>query len=414
MKNTASATGPAPSSCSPPPASPAEWASHDPNADPGFGIYVHWPFCASKCPYCDFNSHVREDVDQARWRAALLAELEHMAGLTPGRAVTSIFFGGGTPSLMPPETVAGLIDRARELWPLAGDAETTLEANPGDADSGRFQAYRAAGINRLSLGVQSFDDDALAFLGRRHDAAQALAAIAAAHAVFARVSFDLIYARPGQSVAAWRAELAQAVALAGDHLSVYQLTIEPGTPFHTARRLGELATPEDDHAAALYEATQEKLTEAGLPAYEISNHASEGGACRHNLTYWRYGDYAGIGPGAHGRLTLPGGKHATRQIRSPERWLEAVEARGHASAERRAVAPDQRAAEMLMMGLRLASGVGRERFAAETGMALEAAIDGDALARLAGGGFVATSPSGLRATSAGRPRLDAVLAALLA
>jgi oxygen-independent coproporphyrinogen-3 oxidase len=401
---------------------PAGSTSADPNADPGFGLYVHWPFCVSKCPYCDFNSHVREEVDQARWRAALLAELGYMAELAPGRAVTSIFFGGGTPSLMPPETVAGLIDRARVLWPMAADPEITLEANPGDADSGRFQAYRAAGINRLSLGVQSFDDEALAFLGRRHDAAQALAAIEAAHAVFARVSFDLIYALPGQSAAAWRAELARAMALAGEHLSLYQLTIEPGTPFHTARRLGDLATPEDDHAALLYEITQEMLAAAGLPAYEISNHASEGGACRHNLTYWRYGDYAGIGPGAHGRLTLAGGKpaagdggkHATRQIRSPERWLASVEARGHASAERRAVPPDERAAEMLMMGLRLTSGVGRERLKAETGMELEQAIDGDALARLAGGGFVVAGPAGLRATETGRLRLDAVLAALLA
>jgi len=381
--------------------------------DPGFALYVHWPFCASKCPYCDFNSHVREGVDEARWCRALLAEMAHFAGDTDGRRLTSLFFGGGTPSLMAPATVAAAIDRAAELWTTAPDIEITLEANPGSADGGRFAGYRTAGVNRLSLGVQSFDDVALAFLGRRHDAAGARAAVALAGSLFPRFSFDLIYARPGQTVAAWRRELDEAVALAGEHLSLYQLTIEPGTPFHTEHRLGRLAVPDEDGGAALYETTQEILATAGLPAYEISNHARPGAECRHNLTYWRYGDYVGVGPGAHGRITVGGDKLATRQIRSPERWLAAVEARGHAGAERSVVGASDRALEMLMMGLRLAAGVGRGRFEAETGDTLESALDADALARLAEDGFIEIDSAGLRATAAGRQRLDAVLRALL-
>ncbi len=393
-------------------------ATDDASADPGFGIYVHWPFCASKCPYCDFNSHVREGVDQARWRRALLAELEHFAAETAGgagkQAVTSIFFGGGTPSLMPAETVAAVIEAVRAHWPASASPEITLEANPGDGDAGRFRAYREAGVDRLSLGVQSLDDAALRFLGRRHDAAQARAAIAIAQAAFPRVSFDLIYALPGQSVRAWRAALAEALALAGEHLSVYQLTIEPGTEFHTRHRMGAFDVPGDDAAASLYEATQEVLSGAGLPAYEVSNHARPGGACRHNLTYWLYGDYAGIGPGAHGRLTLAGHKTAIRQTRLPERWLEQVETRGHATAERRAVPPDEQIDELLMMGLRLDRGVGRDRFVAVAGCELEAALDTAALERLAAGGFVEIDAAGLRATPSGRLRLNAVLAELLA
>ncbi|MBL8665802.1 MAG: coproporphyrinogen III oxidase, partial [Candidatus Odyssella sp.] len=277
---------------------------------PGFALYVHWPFCLSKCPYCDFNSHVRERVEEARWQRAYLAELERAAAETPGRVVTSVFFGGGTPSLMPPETAAAILARIRALWPVAPDAEITLEANPGAAEAARFRAFRAAGVNRLSIGVQALDDAALKFLGRRHVAAEALAAVERAAGIFPRYSFDLIYARPGQSVAAWREELARALRFAGDHLSVYQLTIEPGTAFHTAHARGDFALPDEDTAADLYEATRDLLGAAGLAAYEISNHARPGGESRHNLAYWRYADYAGIGPGAHGRLTLGDAKVA--------------------------------------------------------------------------------------------------------
>src|SRR5262245_38165171 len=281
--------------------------------DPGFGLYVHWPFCLSKCPYCDFNSHVRAAIDHSRWRAALLRELDHYAAHTRGRRLTSIFFGGGTPSLMEPATVAAVIERAAEHWPLASDVEITLEANPTSVEAGKFAAFRTSGVNRVSLGVQALNDADLKFLGRHHSAAEARAAIDIARRHFARYSFDLIYARPGQSAAAWRSELAEAVGLAGDHLSVYQLTIEPETVFGAAHRRGELAVPREEEAAALFELTQERLGEAGLPAYEISNHARPGGESRHNLTYWRYGDYVGIGPGAHGRLTVGSEKLATRQ-----------------------------------------------------------------------------------------------------
>jgi oxygen-independent coproporphyrinogen-3 oxidase len=382
--------------------------------EPGFGVYIHWPFCLAKCPYCDFNSHVRERVDEARWRSALLAELDYYAAQTPGRTVTSVFFGGGTPSLMAPETAAALIERVRARWPTAPDLEITLEANPGASEAARFAAFRAAGVNRLSIGVQALDDAALRFLGRIHGRAEAVAAVERARAAFERYSFDLIYARPGQSVGAWRAELDEALALSGGHLSVYQLTIEPGTAFHTAARLGKLALPDEDEAAALYEATQERLASAGLPAYEISNHAAPGAESRHNLTYWRYGDYVGVGPGAHGRLSGEAGKVATRQIRLPESWLKAVGERGHATEAVESIDAERRRDELLMMGLRLAEGVMRVRFAAETGASLEEALDAGALGRLIEGGFLVLDEAGLRATAAGRQRLDAVLAALLA
>jgi oxygen-independent coproporphyrinogen-3 oxidase len=380
----------------------------------GFGLYVHWPFCQSKCPYCDFNSHVRESVDHARWRAALLAELDHYAELTAGRTLTSIFFGGGTPSLMEPATVAAVIERATARWSPARDIEITLEANPGSVEAGRFAGYRAAGVNRVSLGVQALDDDALRLLGRRHDAAEARAAVALAHRTFERVSFDMIYARPGQAVPAWRAELGRALAMAGEHLSVYQLTIEPNTAFAAAHRQGRLAIPDEDEGAALFETTQEMLEQAGRPAYEISNHARPGAESRHNLTYWRYGDYVGIGPGAHGRLTLGGGKIATRQHRAPEAWLDAVEARGHATRTQEPVPAADRAAEMLMMGLRLTEGVSRAAFRDETGAEIETSVDTAALSRLIGAGYVEIDSRALRATPEGRQRLDAVLAALLA
>jgi oxygen-independent coproporphyrinogen-3 oxidase len=401
--------------------------------EPGFGIYIHWPFCRAKCPYCDFNSHVRETIDQARWRRALLAELEHYAAVTPGRRVTSLFFGGGTPSLMDPETVAAVIARAGATWALAPDVEITLEANPTSVEAGRFAAYREAGVNRVSLGVQAFDNDALAFLGRGHSAAEALAAIEVARAHFPRWSFDLIAARPGQSAGAWRSELARALTQEPGHLSVYQLTIEPGTAFHGAQRRGELSMPGEEAGAALFEATQELLDRAGLPAYEISNHARPGQECRHNLTYWRYGDYLGVGPGAHGRITLaapgavpgavpgatgqgtgrPGEKFATRQHRAPEAWLEAVERHGHATRARDTVPGDARLEELLMMGLRLTEGVGRAAFRRETGREVEDLLDPAKLAVLIEGGFLELDEAGLRATAAGRLRLDALLGRLL-
>ncbi|HUL09881.1 MAG TPA: radical SAM family heme chaperone HemW [Candidatus Acidoferrum sp.] len=382
--------------------------------DPGFGLYVHWPFCLSKCPYCDFNSHVRAGVDHGRWRGALLRELDYYAAETSGRRLTSIFFGGGTPSLMEPATVAAVIERARAHWSFAPDIEITLEANPTSVEAGKFAGFRSAGVNRVSLGVQALNDADLKFLGRHHSAAEARAAIDIARRHFSRYSFDLIYARPGQTAAAWRAELAEAVALAGDHLSVYQLTIEPETTFGAAHRRGELQVPGEDDAAALFELTQERLADAGLPAYEISNHARPGDESRHNLTYWRYGDYVGIGPGAHGRLTIGGEKLATRQHRAPEAWLAAVEAKGHATRQRDPVPAEDRLNELMMMGLRTAEGVRRCRVGAECGRPLEALLDPTRLDRLIGGGFLLLDDAGLRATAVGRQRLNAVLAELLA
>jgi oxygen-independent coproporphyrinogen-3 oxidase len=381
---------------------------------PGFGLYVHWPFCRSKCPYCDFNSHVRAAVDHRRWQAALLRELDHYGETAGERRLTSIFFGGGTPSLMEPATVAAVIDRALKLWPPAGELEVTLEANPTSVEADKFAAFAAAGVNRVSLGVQALRDADLRFLGRQHDTAGARRAVETGHRHFNRLSFDLIYARPGQTVGAWTDELTEALALAGDHLSVYQLTIEPEAAFAAAHRRGDFSLPDEDTAAALFEATQELLAAAGLAAYEISNHARAGRSCRHNLTYWRYGDYAGIGPGAHGRLTLADTKYATRQHRAPEAWLAAVEEKGHATRQRDAVAPEARREEMLMMGLRLAEGVSAARFFSETGQALAASLDPARLAQLREGGFVVLDEAGLRATAAGRQRLNAVLAQLLA
>ena len=380
-------------------------------ADP-LALYVHWPFCLSKCPYCDFNSHVRGAVDQARWRRALMAELDHAAGETGPRRLTSIFFGGGTPSLMDPATVAAVIARAADRWVVDGAVEITMEANPTSVEAARLADVRAAGVNRVSLGVQALDDRALGFLGRGHGAAEAVAAVRLARRLFDRVSFDLIYARPGQTPAAWRAELAHALALAADHLSVYQLTLEPGTAFHAAARRGDLALPDEDVQAALFEATQDALTEAGLPAYEISNHARPGAACRHNLTYWRYGDYAGIGPGAHGRLTGPAGRRATRTHRAPEIWLERVERAGHGRHPDQPIDPETGWREALMMGLRLAEGVPAARLETWAGQPLDRLIDPARRARLVAGGFLAPDADRLTATPAGRQRLDAVIAAL--
>jgi putative oxygen-independent coproporphyrinogen III oxidase len=375
-------------------------------------VYIHWPFCRSKCPYCDFNSHVREGVDAARWTQGLLADLDHQAELVPGRAVGSVFFGGGTPSLMPPETVAVLLDRVRARWTMTTDVEVTLEANPNSAEAARFRAFAEAGVNRLSLGVQALDPAALRLLGRLHDRAEAIAAIDCAADNFARFSFDLIYARPGQSINAWRNELDEALTLAGEHLSLYQLTIEPGTAFATLERRGDLVPAEEETAAALFEATQDRLGAHGLPAYEISNHARPGAECRHNLTYWRYQDYLGIGPGAHGRLTRDGGKIATRQHRTPERWLAAVERVGTGIEEMTDIDRDTAVEEMLMMGLRLTEGVARVRLEHAAGQDAES-LFGGRLAPLLQGGFLTLDRERLAATAAGRQRLNAVLAALL-
>jgi len=376
-------------------------------------IYIHWPFCRSKCPYCDFNSHVREGVDTARWTRALIADLERQAAFAPDRKVASIFFGGGTPSLMPPETVASLVERVTALWPVAPDLEVTLEANPNSAEAERFAGFAAAGINRLSLGIQALQPEALRFLGRGHDRDEAIRAIRLARASFARYSFDLIYARPGQSVAAWEGELDEALSLAGEHLSLYQLTIEPGTAFGNRAARGEVLAADEETGAALFEATQIRLAAAGLPAYEISNHARPGAECRHNLAYWRYEDYLGIGPGAHGRATRDGGKIATRQLRTPEAWLAAIEERGTALDEETPIAPDEAVGEMLMMGLRLVEGIARQRLEAMAGRDVEQLFPG-ALPRLLDGGFLTLDSDRLAATVAGRQRLNAVLGALLA
>jgi putative oxygen-independent coproporphyrinogen III oxidase len=379
----------------------------------GFGIYVHWPFCLSKCPYCDFNSHVAAVVDHGRWRVALLAELEHFAAQTPARSVDSVFFGGGTPSLMDPATAAALVERVRALWPAAPELEVTLEANPGTVDAARFEAFRAAGINRLSMGIQALNDADLRFLGRRHDLGEALAAIELARRVFPRISFDLIYARPGQDEAAWTGELRRALDLAADHLSLYQLTIEEGTAFHPAHARGDFVLPDDDRAARLYEATQEVCAAAGLPAYEVSNHARPGAECRHNLVYWRGGEWIGVGPGAHGRLLLDGAVTALRQHRAPQVWLERVERDGHATVDRTPLDAAERVEELVMMGLRLAEGLNEARFAAQTGRSLRAALDPDGLAAMEEGGFLAWEDGALRATPAGRLLLNRVTATLL-
>jgi len=375
-------------------------------------VYIHWPFCRSKCPYCDFNSHVRDGVDAARWTRALRRDLDHQAELTAGREVASVFFGGGTPSLMPPTTVAELLDGARSRWAVAPDVEITLEANPNSAEADRFRAFAAAGVNRLSLGVQALDPAALLLLGRAHDVNEAIAAIEHAREIFPRFSFDLIYARLGQSLDAWSRELDEALTIAGEHLSLYQLTIEPGTAFATLARRGELVLPEEESTAAMFEMTQDRLTAAGLPAYEISNHARPGAECRHNLAYWRYQDYVGVGPGAHGRLTRAGAKFATRQYRLPEKWLAAVEATGTGLEETVAIEHDSAIEEMLMMGMRLVEGVSRTRLERIAGRDAETLLRGN-LAHLIEAGFITLDTERLAATAAGRQRLNAVLAALL-
>ncbi|WP_447764269.1 radical SAM family heme chaperone HemW [Sphingopyxis panaciterrae] len=368
-------------------------------------LYVHWPFCVSKCPYCDFNSHVRESVDQVVWRDALLADLRYEAALLPGRQVGSIFFGGGTPSLMPPATVAAVIAAAEAEWGLTSDCEITLEANPNSVEVVGFADLAAAGVNRVSIGVQSFDSQVLEFLGRAHSGDEARAAIAAAQTYFKRVSFDLIYARPDQSMAAWESELAQALAFGTDHLSLYQLTIEPGTRFATLAAKGDLTIPDGDAAADLFDATQAMTRAAGLPRYEVSNHARIGQESRHNLAYWRYADYAGVGPGAHGRRS----GQATERHKKPENFIAAVERNGHGLKVESDLPAHERATEAMLMGLRLTEGIDLVRIEARSGLARDSFVDADAVARLAGQGLMREDGDRLAVTGEGILLLDSIL-----
>jgi len=377
-----------------------------------FGVYVHWPFCLSKCPYCDFNSHVRHTaIDEERFARAFAREIETTAARAPSREVTSIFLGGGTPSLMQPQTVGAILDAIGRHWRVAPDAEITLEANPTSVEASRFAGYRAAGVNRVSLGVQALDDASLKSLGRLHSAQEALDAVAIARAAFSRYSFDLIYARPDQTPSMWKRELEQAISEAAEHLSLYQLTIEEGTPFFGLHAAGKLATPDESLARALYDVTQEVCAQRGLPAYEISNHARPGAECRHNLVYWRGEEYAGIGPGAHGRLDIEGVRHATATEKRPEAWLMRVEASGHGVTTDELLNSEERADEFLLMGLRLAEGIDPRRYAALSGRAL----DPHRVEMLREQGAISIDSSGrLRVTQAGFPVLDAVVADLAA
>jgi oxygen-independent coproporphyrinogen-3 oxidase len=376
-------------------------------------LYIHWPYCLAKCPYCDFNSHVAAVLPQARMRAALRAELEFEAARLGPRRVTSVFFGGGTPSLMAPETVAALIADAGRLFTLAPDVEITLEANPTSIEAGRFAAYAQAGVNRVSIGVQSLREDDLRFLGRQHSAEQAIKAIELGAKLFPRHSFDLIYARPHQTQTAWRAELREALGLAADHLSLYQLTIEEGTKFFTLHARGAFTLPDEELAAQLYDATHEEAAKFGLVPYEVSNYARPGSESRHNLAYWRYLDYAGIGPGAHGRLTLPHGFVATTRHRAPEAWMDLVEKQGHGTTLEEPIGPQDRAREALIMGLRLAEGIDETRFQARTSVNLDDALEPAMLATALAEGLLRREKGRLSATKQGRHRLDALLPALV-
>jgi len=376
----------------------------------GFGLYIHWPFCESKCPYCDFNSHVSATVDQARWEKAYLAEIDRVGALTPGRRLDTVFFGGGTPSLMMPELVAAILERVRRTWPMRNDPEVTLEANPGSVEAGRLRGYRDAGVNRVSMGVQALNDRDLQRLGRRHTVDDARFAFETARGVFERVSFDLIYARQDQTLAAWEAELRLALDLAVDHLSLYQLTIEPGTAFGDRHAKGGLLSlPAEDLAADLYDVTQTLCAAAGMTAYEVSNHARSGSESRHNLIYWTAGDYAGIGPGAHGRLTLDGARWATEARRAPGDWLQAVERVGHGEIEPQRLSGSDRAQEYLLMGLRVSDGISLSRHQSMAGVPLDPGKVG-ALTEL---GLLSCAGDRLRTTPAGRMVLNGILRDLM-
>lgn len=368
-------------------------------------LYFHWPFCISKCPYCDFNSHVRDSVDQDAWRAALLADMAHEAALTPGRNLSSIFFGGGTPSLMPPATVAALIDAAAQHWGFADNIEITLEANPSSVEAARFADLALAGVNRVSLGLQSLDDAALAFLGRAHSVAESLQALKIAQQHFARVNIDLIYARPDQTADAWDAELKQALALGTDHMSLYQLTIEAGTRFETLVRTGHFVPADDDDAATLYELTQDRTSAAAMPAYEISNHARRGHESRHNLSYWRYDDYIGIGPGAHGRRL----NSATQRHKKPENFLSGIARNAHGIVGEDTLDAPSRATEALLMGLRLAEGIDLARLAKRTDVPAHSLLDLDAVDKIAQLGLIQRKGDHVTVTPQGMPLLDAIL-----
>ena len=374
-----------------------------------FGVYIHWPFCKAKCPYCDFNSHVRhQPVDAMSFARGLVAELKWLAGQTPGRTVTSVFFGGGTPSLMPPAAVGEVLDAVARLWPVAPDCEITLEANPTSIEAENFRGLRSAGVNRVSVGVQALNDADLKALGRQHTAAEALAAFQLAARVFPRVSFDLIYARPGQTLAQWRSELSHALTEQQGHMSLYQLTIEPGTAYFELHARGALVTPDEDRAADLYDLTQELTEAAGLPAYEVSNHARPGHESRHNLLYWRYGEYAGAGPGAHSRLGLGANRRALIAEKHPETWRGLVTSLGSGVISDIAVTPAEQASEYLLMGLRISEGIDLDRYAALLGCE----IDPDKIAGLASLGLVRRQGNRLGATPAGRKLLNAVIAEL--
>jgi putative oxygen-independent coproporphyrinogen III oxidase len=373
-------------------------------------LYIHWPFCVSKCPYCDFNSHVRETVNQIAWLAALLADMAYEAALTGGRPLTSIFFGGGTPSLMPPATVAALIEAAERHWGFADNIEITLEANPSSVEAARFADFAAAGVNRVSLGLQSLDDGALTFLGRAHSVAESLDALAIAQRLFGRVNIDLIYARPSQTAAQWESELNRAIGFGTDHMSLYQLTIEPGTRFETMVRTGQFVPADDDEAAALYELTQALTAAAGIPVYEISNHARPGSESRHNLSYWRYDDYIGIGAGAHGRRL----NYATQRHKKPENFLSAIERNAHGISSEEALDPATRATEALLMGLRLAEGISLKQLSNKTGIAADDLLDGNALERIANLGLIRRDGDHVTVTPTGMPLLDAILPEIVA
>ena len=382
------------------------------SGDQAFGVYVHWPFCLSKCPYCDFNSHVRHGgVDESRFVRAFEKEIATTAARIGNRTVSTIFFGGGTPSLMQPGTVGAILDAIGKRWPVARDVEVTLEANPTSVEATRFRGYRAAGVNRVSLGVQALDDASLKELGRLHTAQEALDAVAIARTNFERYSFDLIYARPRQTPQQWQAELKRAISEAAEHLSLYQLTIEADTPFATLHQAGKLITPDDDTSRTLYDLTQEICSGAGLPAYEVSNHARPGAECRHNLVYWRGHEYAGVGPGAHGRLDIEGRRHATMTEKKPEAWLMRVETLGHGLVTDDVLLPEERADEFLLMGLRLTEGIDPARYTALSGRTLDPAR----IEVLTAHGFVERDRDGsLRVTPTGFPVLDAVVADLAA
>jgi oxygen-independent coproporphyrinogen-3 oxidase len=376
-------------------------------------IYIHWPYCVSKCPYCDFNSHVANSIDHNAWRLAYVRELRHYAALLPKRRITSIFFGGGTPSLMEPATAATVLDEIAKLWPLDENIEITLEANPSSVEAEKFKAFLAAGINRLSLGVQALNDNDLKFLGRAHGVDEARKAITLASQHFPRFSFDLIYARKGQNLDAWERELREALSLAGSHLSLYQLTIEPGTQFGTRHARGEALTAPDPDAAAMFEHTQSIMADAGLPAYEISNHARPGDESRHNLAYWHYDDYIGIGPGAHGRYRISDAAIAADNHRAPEVWLTNVNASGHGLKNSETLDQNTAQREALMMGLRLAQGISHKNWREKFGGAPDAWLDAAKLARLKSEGYISDNQNTLQATQAGLQRLNAVLDYLL-